>query len=169
MINLNIDTRESEKTKKDWVEFAKNKKDLQINFEKQDVGDYGTDLMVSEVKLSIDDFIDSAISRPERLDGSQYERLNTQLEGLIEDPRPVKFFLIIGDIEDRWSEIHPNSVNGFLGKVCCQGNINDCLATKAVMNGVSLLKLTDEDDWMDFIYRTARLSEKYKKLLKGDN
>ena len=165
MIVLKISTKESIETKEEWERFALEKSDLRVEFEEQNVGDYNTNLVTIEVKMSIDDFIASAIDRVERKDGTLYERLNSQLDRLIADPRPVKVFLLIGDIEDRISDIHRNSVHGFMAKICCKGNINDCLATRASMNGVNFVKLTDEDDWMDFIYRIVRLSEKYKKQL----
>ena len=163
MIVLKISTKESQETKEEWERFALEKSDLRVEFEEQNVGDYNTNLVTIEVKMSIDDFIASAVDRVERKDGTLYERLNNQLNRLIADPRPVKVFLLIGDIKDRISDIHTNSVHGFMAKICCKGNINDCSATCASMNGVKFVKLTDEDDWMDFIYRIVRLSEKYQK------
>ena len=121
-------------------------KDLKVVIKSIKTGDYTNSYMVVEVKASIDDFISSFTSRKQRKDGSEYKRMESQLERLLAIDKPIKIILINGSMKDAYSRVHPNSIRGMIASIICQG--------------ITVL-WTDDPDWPEMVYRLHRKSLKY--------
>lgn len=160
MVFMFVDTREDAEKRKEWEDFQKTKKDLDIEFTSLKTGDVASKDGVMEIKHTVDDLISSEIWDMEREDGTTYERLNEQLDRLILDPRPVKVLMVIGDMDERYSAVHENSVCGIIAKVPCKGSINDAIAGDCAIHGVSYIQITDSNNYMEIIYRIFRMAEK---------
>ena len=117
---LAVDSRESSIVRAKFKSMEQDYKDLEIEIKALKTGDYEDENIILENK-SIDDFISSFTQRTKRKDGSDYERLDSQLKRLIEMDKPIKIIMIHGRLEDAYSQVHPNAVRGMVASCICQG------------------------------------------------
>lgn len=150
-MNMICDSREPELVKWKFKEsLPETHPDLTVEVEALPCGDFETDYMICERK-ELNDFVSSFTTRKSRKDGTQYERLESQLKRLEEHPAPVKVLLIHGDMDTIYSGIHPHSVVGFIASLTVK------------YPWLCVLPLVSGLDWSYLVYRLGVKAEKYYK------
>ena len=148
-IVLGVDTRESMETKTAFQKLSDARKNVYIIYKAFKVGDFVTKDMIVESK-EINDFISSFTERRKRKDGTVYRRLESQVERLLDAPQPVKIILLHGGWETVYSNIKQNSVLGQIASITAQG--------------IQVIWLPQNTDWVYFTYRLAVKAEKYNNI-----
>jgi ERCC4-type nuclease len=143
---LSVDSREPSDVKNKFLSMAKIHKDLEIEVKALKTGDFENEVMIIESK-TIDDFISSFTTSKTRKDGSEYERLESQIKRMLKLNKPRKILLIHGNLKDCYSNIHPAAVRGMISKI--------------VALGIIVLWVTEEENWHDLIYRLHKKTIKY--------
>ncbi len=145
------DSREPSLVKWKFKEsLPRNHEDLNVIVKALGVGDFETEYLIVERK-ELNDFISSFTARKTRKDGTQYERLESQLERLKEHPAPVKVLLIHGDMKSVHSQIHPHSIIGYIASLTVK------------YPWLKVLPLVNGCDWSYLVYRLGVKAEKYYK------
>ena len=117
---LYVDSRESRKTKEEFIKLGETEKNLVVFIVAMTTGDFRNKYAIMEAK-SIDDLISSITQKIPRKNGTIYERLDEQVARLISDPAMYKYLLVHGNLDECYSKIHPNAVRGQLASISAQG------------------------------------------------
>lgn len=146
MISVTVDTREPKFIQKRFEGLTKDLKDLDVIIEKLDEGDYRTDHYLIERK-DLDDLIGSLVEG----------RLEDQIERLTRTDYKYKVLMVtMHHLQDKYSQIHENSINGWLASLKAQ-------------YGFELWVFPYDFDWMDFIYRLELKEQKYNVEKKQED
>lgn len=138
MITVTVDTREPKFLQKQFKGLTTDLDDLEVEISKLDEGDYRTNHYLIERK-DLDDLIGSL------LEG----RLEDQMERVCNTNFKYKVLMVtMHNINDRYSQIHENSINGWLASLKAQ-------------YGFELWVFPFDFNWMDFIYRLELKEQKY--------
>lgn len=136
-------------TKEAFQNLSLGRKNVHIIYKAFTVGDFVTKDMIVESK-EINDFISSFTQRITRKDGTVYRRLESQVKRLLDAPQPVKIILLHGGWETVYSNIKQNSVLGQIASITAQG--------------IQVIWLPKDTDWVYFTYRLAVKAEKYNNI-----
>lgn len=148
---LTLDTRELKAILKEFKSKAPN--GVEIISTVMKTFDIATELVGIELK-EIGDFISAVINISERKDGTEYERMESQFQRMLEDPRPVKILFIHGSLENSYSNLHPNSFRGMLASYMARG--------AAANPPVQVIWISEDNfDWVDLVLRLCVKTMKY--------
>ena len=140
-----IDSREPYEIYEEFKTLSETVDDLKVIRKKLDTGDYLTEHFIIERK-TLDDLISSMFPKKD----SEYERLDSQLDRLVQMKQPIKILLITGsNFEDAYSGINEHSFNGKLAKIPFK------------WEGVQVQIISESNDWIDYVYRLCRMANKY--------
>lgn len=146
---LEVDTRESLAIKRVWRLLEEDYKDLKIIFKALKTFDYSNMYMGIEFK-TINDFVSSFTEKIFRKDGTQYNRLDSQIKRMLASDKPYKFLMIYGNLEDLHSGINHNSVRGMIASIAAKG--------------IHVIWLPKGENYPDMIYRIHRKTLKYGEI-----
>lgn len=143
---LKQDSRESAMIKAKFQSMACDLKDLTVEICALKIADYENLYMLLEFK-NIGDFVSSFTEKIFRKDGTQYFRLQSQIDRMLRSDKPYKILMIYGDLEDLHSSINPNSVRGMVASILAKG--------------INVIWLHKGENYPDMIYRLHRKTLKY--------